>query len=226
MGSGVVAPGLSRSSVYAILPDQGFNLCLLHWQRDSSPMSHQGSPLCFLSFPFFLILFNSPRSLRIWLLLTSTSLPGAMGNSSVILDSFLGKWHLVASKLKFKRVCIQKCVINSDKFALWIFLWQSRQSGCKEEEPIKVSLMKMGNFGRIQSCFVWLTSRSAGGPQGALAPGAGQWWPGAPLSISQGREVSRRFLQAGTFSCHSLQTAFFCFSVHTDRWLWIYKLHK
>ena len=27
-----------------IFPDQGLNLCLLHWQADSSPLSHQGSP--------------------------------------------------------------------------------------------------------------------------------------------------------------------------------------
>ena len=27
-----------------ILPDQGCNPCLLHWQVDSSPLSHQGSP--------------------------------------------------------------------------------------------------------------------------------------------------------------------------------------
>ena len=27
-----------------IFPDQGSNLCVLHWQVDSSPLSHQGSP--------------------------------------------------------------------------------------------------------------------------------------------------------------------------------------
>ena len=26
------------------LPDQGLNPCLLQWQADSSPLSHQGSP--------------------------------------------------------------------------------------------------------------------------------------------------------------------------------------
>ena len=34
-------PGLS---CFGILPDQGSNLCLLHWQADSLPMSHWGSP--------------------------------------------------------------------------------------------------------------------------------------------------------------------------------------
>ena len=27
-----------------IFPDQGLNPCLLHWQADSLPLSHQGSP--------------------------------------------------------------------------------------------------------------------------------------------------------------------------------------
>ena len=43
-GSTIVAPGLSCSSACGIFPDQGQNLCLLHWQVDSSPLSHQGSP--------------------------------------------------------------------------------------------------------------------------------------------------------------------------------------
>ena len=29
---------------YEIFPDQGWNPCLLHWQVDSSPLNHQGSP--------------------------------------------------------------------------------------------------------------------------------------------------------------------------------------
>ena len=28
-----------------IFPDQGSNLCLLHWQVDSLPLSHQGRPI-------------------------------------------------------------------------------------------------------------------------------------------------------------------------------------
>ena len=43
----LVAPRLSCSEAYAILPDQGLNPCLLHWQADFfffKPLSHQGSP--------------------------------------------------------------------------------------------------------------------------------------------------------------------------------------
>ena len=44
-GSAVVAHGLSCSAARGIFPDQGLNPCLLHWQVDSLPLSHQGSPL-------------------------------------------------------------------------------------------------------------------------------------------------------------------------------------
>ena len=41
-GSVVVAHGLSCSTACGIFPDPGSNLCLLHWQVDSLPLSHQG----------------------------------------------------------------------------------------------------------------------------------------------------------------------------------------
>ena len=43
-GSVVVAHGLSCSAACGILPDQGSNPCPLHWQADSQPLRHQGSP--------------------------------------------------------------------------------------------------------------------------------------------------------------------------------------
>ena len=39
----VVAHRLSCFAACGILLDQGSNLCLLHWQADSLPLSHQGS---------------------------------------------------------------------------------------------------------------------------------------------------------------------------------------
>ena len=44
-GPVVVAHGPSRSAACGILPDQGPNPCPLHWQADSQPLRHQGSPL-------------------------------------------------------------------------------------------------------------------------------------------------------------------------------------
>ena len=43
-GSAVVAHGPSCSAARGILPDQGSNPCPLHWQADSQPLRHQGSP--------------------------------------------------------------------------------------------------------------------------------------------------------------------------------------
>ena len=43
-GSVVVAHGPSCSTACGILPDQGSNPCPLHWQADSQPLRHQGSP--------------------------------------------------------------------------------------------------------------------------------------------------------------------------------------
>ena len=36
---------LTCSEACGISPDQGSNLCFLHWQADSLPLSHQGSPI-------------------------------------------------------------------------------------------------------------------------------------------------------------------------------------
>ena len=43
-GSVIVAHGPSCSAACGILPDQGSNPCPLHWQADSPPLRHQGSP--------------------------------------------------------------------------------------------------------------------------------------------------------------------------------------
>ena len=44
-GSMVVVHGLNCSVACAVFPDQGLIPCLLHWQADSYPLYHQGSPL-------------------------------------------------------------------------------------------------------------------------------------------------------------------------------------
>ena len=43
----VVAHGPSCSAACGIFPDQGSNPCPLHWQADSQPLRHQGSPRVF-----------------------------------------------------------------------------------------------------------------------------------------------------------------------------------
>ena len=44
-GSVVVAHGPSCSAACGIFPDKGSNPCPLHWQADSQPLRHQGSPV-------------------------------------------------------------------------------------------------------------------------------------------------------------------------------------
>ena len=44
-GSVVVAHGPSCSAACGIFPDQGSNPYPLHWQADSQPLHHQGSPI-------------------------------------------------------------------------------------------------------------------------------------------------------------------------------------
>ena len=51
-GSVIVAHGPSCSTACGIFPDQGSNPCPLHWQADSQPLRHQGSPgRSFLTYP-------------------------------------------------------------------------------------------------------------------------------------------------------------------------------
>ena len=53
-GSVVVAHGPSCSAACGIFPDQGSNPCPLHWQADSQPLRHQGSPTTMIL--FFLVI--------------------------------------------------------------------------------------------------------------------------------------------------------------------------
>ena len=52
-GSVVVAHRPSRSAACGIFPDQGLNPCPLHWQADSPPLRHQGSPMIIILFLHF-----------------------------------------------------------------------------------------------------------------------------------------------------------------------------
>ena len=52
-GSVIVAHGPSCSAACGIFPDQGSIPCPLHWQADSQPLRHQGSPTV-----YFLLLWQ------------------------------------------------------------------------------------------------------------------------------------------------------------------------
>ena len=64
-GSVVVAHWPSCSAARGIFPDQGSNPCPLHWQADSQPLRHQGSPqACFIP----QIVVRTSMSLLLWIL--------------------------------------------------------------------------------------------------------------------------------------------------------------
>ena len=54
----IVVHGLSCSAACGIFLDQGSNLCPLHWQVDSYPVYHQGSPCLFVC--LFLVALGLP----------------------------------------------------------------------------------------------------------------------------------------------------------------------
>ena len=76
-GSIVVVHRLSCSAACGLFPDQdstacgifldqGSNPCLLHWQADSSPLSHQGSLVRFFKSKFLLETHNDTCKSDIW----------------------------------------------------------------------------------------------------------------------------------------------------------------
>ena len=67
VGSEVVTHGLRCFAVCGILPDQGLSPCLLHWQADSLPLKHQGSPVSSI------LLLKTPDPLKVVCAQTSHS---------------------------------------------------------------------------------------------------------------------------------------------------------
>ena len=49
---------LSRSAACGISPDQGLNLCLLHWQADSLPQGQPKKPLSFVFESLLIMCFD------------------------------------------------------------------------------------------------------------------------------------------------------------------------
>ena len=77
-GSVVVAHGPSCSAACGIFPDQGLNPYPLHWQADSQPLHHQGSPRNWFIAPGWGTLSSVvPRSL--------VNRPGAQGGIMLTL---------------------------------------------------------------------------------------------------------------------------------------------
>ena len=98
-GSIVVAHGPSCSAACGIFPDQGSNPCPLHWQADSQPLRHQGSPLLFLpscSFTTFFFTFNSAILLELtW----CTVLGKEKSNAKIQLNNNMGGYKVPSERM-------------------------------------------------------------------------------------------------------------------------------
>ena len=70
-GSVAMAHRPSRSAACGIFPDQGSDLCPLHWQADSQPLRHQGNPP--ISFIVGLLVMNALGCLSSENVFTSSS---------------------------------------------------------------------------------------------------------------------------------------------------------
>ena len=106
-GSIVVRHGLSCSEACEIFPDQGSNLCLLHWQVDSLPLSHQGSPWTWYFKKF---------STKLWFykFLQLSYLPSSQAfNWTSSVKPCLPWWDTIFLFLSYKLLIICPCSIFS-----------------------------------------------------------------------------------------------------------------
>ena len=86
----VVAHGFSYSVACGTFPDLGSNPCLLHWQVDSSPLSHWGSPASlFGASQVALVAKNLPASAGDAGLIPGSGRRSGKGNGSSLQDSCL-----------------------------------------------------------------------------------------------------------------------------------------
>ena len=128
-GSVTVAHGPSCSVACGIFPDQGSNPCPLHWQADSQPLRHQGSPKS--------LVFNM-LSLR-YLLDTSVEM-SCYTSRYMGLELSLG-WDAV--KLYLREICNLKCKrLNLNKLSIFCLKKKKKQAKNNRIGPAKESRRK------------------------------------------------------------------------------------
>ena len=79
----MVAHRLGCSVACEILSGQGLNLCLLHWQMDSSPLSHQGSPALSFKHVALHVILGSLTRFSVWPISGMSGLIWASGKRDI-----------------------------------------------------------------------------------------------------------------------------------------------
>ena len=110
LSSGSLALELSCSKACGILPDQGLNPCLLHWQVDSLPLSHQRSPVyLFLMETLIRKAFFLPNNKEMQNY-TVTDLVSPAKEAPFLIASFNAKWN---------------CSVMSDSATPWTVAYEA-----------------------------------------------------------------------------------------------------
>ena len=104
-GSVIVAHGPSCSVACGIFPHQGSNPCPLHWQTDSQPLRHQGSPPAWFFTPCWWFFF----------------LPGCLKHSLSFKFKCLTRKYLYVKYSKSKFPGIQ-CFLSTCRFSSFFTL--------------------------------------------------------------------------------------------------------
>ena len=107
-GSVIVAHGPSCSVACGIFPDQGSNPCSLHWQADSQPLRHQGSPKSFFFFDLFDLFYFWLR----WVFVAARRLSlasASWGYSSLWYAGFSLQWLLLLQSTGSRHAGFSSC---------------------------------------------------------------------------------------------------------------------
>ena len=151
----VVAHGPSCSAACGILPDQGSNPCPLHWQADSQPLRHQGSPSPGPLFAGNIFLTNSISLLVIGLFRLSISswfsLRRVYISRNFSMSSRLSNLYnclFVVFPYDFLYLCDIGCYFS---FSSFLFIWVLSFSWWAWLKVYKFCF----SFQKISSCFHW-----------------------------------------------------------------------
>ena len=124
-----MAHGLSCSTSCGIFLDQGLNPCPLHWQVDSQPLRHQGSPEFIFNsnnlFIFFYIILSSTNKYSFTCccpvfksFISFSCLIALFRTSSTMLNRWGNSGHSFKGLGKTREIPLHSILLNSALFCL------------------------------------------------------------------------------------------------------------